>query len=224
MFRRISRIMKRNLIPSLVVGAALTISSAMLVSADSPVTYYACNAKGTLYKVSTQQPTCRQGDALMSWNQMGPMGPVGPQGPKGDTGAAGPQGIEGEPGLIGPQGPQGLQGLQGAQGLQGDRGDTGPQGLQGDTGPAGPQGPAGVSGLHYASANVEVLANNTGTAYVNCAENEKALGGGFYLNDNRLVVLFSLPAPLGRGWNIGLFNPTNTSLWVDAMAVCATIN
>ncbi len=114
MFRRIYRFAQRHLIRALVAVLTASTVSAVLVSAADNVTYYACNAKGTLYKVSTQQPTCRQGDMLMTWNQTGPMGPAGSQGPKGDTGETGPTGPQG------PQGPEGSQGPQGEPGITQD--------------------------------------------------------------------------------------------------------
>jgi hypothetical protein len=98
-----------------------------MASADSPDTgdtFAGCIAHGNLqlYSVTvnaTQDPSCREGDHLVSWHERGVPGPQGVQGvpgAKGDTGATGP---------VGPAGP------------------TGPQGEQGPVGPEGPRGPAG---------------------------------------------------------------------------------
>ncbi len=141
MFRRIFSFGRCRLLTPLLAVTVMAAASAVLVSAESPVTYYACNAKGVLYNVGTTQPTCFNGSTLMSWDQVGPMGPVGPKGDKGDTGdtgATGPQGL---------QGPKGDKGDAGAQGLQGDPGPVGPQGLQGPKGDTGEMGPAGPQGL-----------------------------------------------------------------------------
>ncbi len=98
MFRSLNRLTQRYVLPVLLVLAALTFYSAWHASAQTTVTYYACTAKGTLYNVSTDPPTCRNGDATISWNQAGPMGPAGTQGPKGDKGDAGAPGPEGAQG------------------------------------------------------------------------------------------------------------------------------
>jgi hypothetical protein len=158
MLNKIRMFAQRRLTPTLVAVVALSISSAMLASAQATVTYYACNSKGALTEVSTTPPTCKSSDMLISWNQVGPMGPqglkgdagaVGPQGPQGLKGDTGAQGLQGDTGAVGPQGTQGLKGDTGAQGLQGDPGPTGPQGpqgLKGDTGTQGPKGDTGATG------------------------------------------------------------------------------
>lgn len=82
-----------------------------------------------------------------------------------------------------PRGPRGLPGIPGAIGPAGPAGPSGP------AGPAGPQGPAGApasaSAIAVRTANVTVPGNAAGNgAYatrsvaVNCAANERAIGGG----------------------------------------------
>src|SRR5438874_1591795 len=92
-------------------------------------TFRAClTSKGDLYSVVTglAPPACKQGDPVVSWNQVGP---------------AGPQGAKGDAGPVGPAGPEGLKGATGPAGPQGATGAAGPQGVKGDQGPAGPAGP-----------------------------------------------------------------------------------
>ncbi len=208
MFHKFSHL-KRILIPALFVGAALTIASVALVSADGPVTYYACNAKGTLYSVGTTQPTCKQGGTLMTWNQVGPMGPVGPQGEKGDAGAQGdigPQGLQGPQGDTGPQGLQGVQGDPGPTGPKGDKGDTGDTGA---TGPQGPQGPAGLSGWTMRSVPATVQPGSPYRVTYTCAPGEKILTGGYSVDDYRLKGVDSHPieSPPGIwGWVVDFRN------------------
>src|SRR2546430_15551974 len=85
-------------------------SSFGVFAADAPTFRGCLNLKGDLYNVVTspaQPPACKQGDTVVSWNQVGPVGPVGPQGAKGDPGPAGPQGGKGDPGGAGAQGGSG---------------------------------------------------------------------------------------------------------------------
>src|SRR5437879_3781267 len=92
--------------PALAVVAAVAFagSSSGVFAADTPTFRGCLNLKGDLYNVavSPAQPSaCKQGDSVVSWNQVGP---VGPQGAKGDPGPAGAPGLKGDPGVAGPQG------------------------------------------------------------------------------------------------------------------------
>lgn len=148
MWAIVSGIKNSRLLSTAIVVVPLMLVYGVVASADSPVTYNACEnlATGAVRLLTnTNLPApwnqCLTpqnagaafllaanpalGETPVSWNSVGPMGPAGPQGPagvKGDTGSTGPQGLTGP---------------------KGDTGATGPQGPKGDTGPQGPAGAAG---------------------------------------------------------------------------------
>jgi hypothetical protein len=95
---------------------------------------YACVKQEGQARIVGSLAECKQNEAGLSWNVVGPQGNTGPQGIPGPQGDPGPQGSKGDTGGAGPQGAAGPQG------------ETGPQGATGATGPAGPQGPPGDAG------------------------------------------------------------------------------
>jgi hypothetical protein len=163
MFSKVRHLTVHNLTSIFVVLASLTAYSVLGVSAQTTVTYYACNAKGTLYSVSTEPRNCRNGDTMMSWNQVGPQGDPGPAGPAGADGAVGPQGPAGP---VGPAGADGAVGPQGPVGPTGPAGADGAVGPQGPAGPAGPQGPAGIVSLAALQGSECTAGDSAGTVQV----------------------------------------------------------
>ncbi len=221
MFNKIGKIAQRFLMPAVVVAVGLSVYSTVLVSAQGTVTYYGCNSNGTLKQVGTSQPNCKQGDTLMTWNQVGPMGPVGAkgdQGDKGDTGDTGPQGLQG------PKGDKGDTGDTGAQGPQGL------QGVQGDVGPQGPQGPVGVSGWHLGYAEYQISPKEWARVDAKCKPGEKVLGGGFMRPDWGVEEVSSWPAVVDSNsgpvwaWSV-IFHSDQTGVETEeAYAICAAVN
>lgn len=221
MFSRISRFVRRHLAPALVAMVVLGSASVMFVSAQSTVTYYACNSKGTLTDVGTTQPTCKGTGTLMSWNQIGPMGPAGPVGPQG---LQGPKGDKGDVGAIGPQGPKG------------DKGDTGAVGPKGDIGPQGPEGPAGVSGWQIITASAVVQPQQFQTVIARCPTGQKVFGGGFLISatsGENTKVISSRPYNQGTiadpmwVWAADFYNgsaPSPYAPTASAYAICANAN
>ena len=184
--------------PALAVVAAIAFagSSFGVFAADAPTFRGCLNLKGDLYNVvisPAQPPACKQGDTVVSWNQVGP---VGPQGAKGDPGPAGPQGVKGDPGVAGPQG------------ARGDPGPVGPAGAQ------GPQGPAGISNMEVVTAfyaPLRIGPNDGGSAM--CPSGKVAISGGAAATEvfNQQAALIAsrpifpdfppgAPTPLPIGW------------------------
>jgi hypothetical protein len=169
---------------------ALVVGTALVAWADDPMVFRAClSDKGALYNISLiATPACKDGDAVVSWNQQGPQGEPGSQGPQGEPGLqgeqgpAGPQGEQGPQGVPGAQGEQGLPGLLGPQGLQGDPGPTGPQGEQGPQGPAGPSGVVEVYDVRGNPVNIPAGDMSAGTA--TCRSGDIASGGGYMWSPN----------------------------------------
>ena len=101
--------MKRFVVVSLAVAAAM-LSLAIMAQAQAPVTtYFGCvnNTSGAI-RIVTSSTTCHATEHKIQWNQVGPKGSTGAQGPKGSTGPQGPAGLQGPQGLAGPQGPPGM--------------------------------------------------------------------------------------------------------------------
>jgi hypothetical protein len=80
-------------------------------------------ALGTIYDVTINgTPQCKNGDRLITWNQVGPTGATGPTG---DTGPIGPTGVTGATGQTGATGATGQTGAAGAAGATGAPGAAG---------------------------------------------------------------------------------------------------
>jgi hypothetical protein len=174
--------------------------------------------------------------------EKGPVGPPGPKGDpgtaaakgdKGDTGAQGPKGDTGPIGPTGATGPKGDTGAQGPKGDKGDKGDTGAQGPKGDTGATGATGPKGdtgaqggpgLSGLEFAHSNASVAPFANKELFIGCPVGKTAIGGGLNSGvawDNARLML-SYPADAST-WDIWVRNEGNTTMHVDAIAVCARV-
>jgi hypothetical protein len=109
---------------------------------------HACVRVGTgEVRIVDTSSDCRNNEAYISWNEVGPAGAPGAQGAPGPQGAQGQMGPQGPQGEVGPQGPQGEKGEQGPVGLAGPMGPMGPTGLPGAQGPAGVSGPQGEPGI-----------------------------------------------------------------------------
>ncbi len=221
----------RYLAIALVTLGVFGLGSVANVLADNPVTYYACTtSQGSLYDVGTTRPTCRNGDTVIYWNQVGPAGPQGPQGLTGATGLQGPTGATGPQGLTGATGPQGPTGATGPQGL------TGATGPQGPTGATGPQGPAGVSNYVKATTQMTATPGAFSILPVACPDGEMVLGGGFSSspdgNGEYEHVLRSQPGTwvdpytgISSGaWLVEIYNGATTDDTIEAYALCATVN
>jgi len=187
--------------PAFAVLAAVAFagSSSGVFAADTPTFRGCLNLKGDLYNVavSPAQPSaCKQGDSVVSWNQVGPVGPQGAKGDPGATGPVGPQGLKGDPGAAGPQGA------------------TGPTGPTGPAGAQGPQGPAGISNMEVVTAfyaPLRIGPNDGGSAM--CPSGKVAISGGAVAGErfNEQAALIAsqpifpdyppdAPTPLPIGW------------------------
>ena len=189
--------------PALAVVAAVVFagSSFGVFAADAPTFRGCLNLKGDLYNVavSPAQPSaCKQGDTVVSWNQVGAVGPQGPKGDPGPAGPAGPQGLKGDPGVAGPQG------------ARGDPGPAGPAGAQ------GPQGPAGISNMEVVTViyvpPAGIIGPNDGGSAM-CPAGKVAISGGAAATEvfNTQAALIAsgpifpdfppdAPTPLPIGW------------------------
>ena len=157
---------KSNLLSAVVSASVATALAGGVAWATIPAANGVINAcyrvseddqKGQLRAVS-DPAACRNNEAPISWNQVGPQGERGLQGERGSQGVQGPQGPKGDTGATGPTGPQGPQGDKGDPGPKGDSGppgdpgqagadgEDGAPGPKGDPGPAGPPGPMGPEG------------------------------------------------------------------------------
>jgi len=197
-------ILSTRRLPALAIVAVVPFSGSTfgVFAADAPTFRGCLNLKGDLYNVavSPAQPSaCKQGDSVVSWNQLGPVGPQGGKGDPGPTGPAGPQGLKGDPGVAGPQGA---------------RGDPGPAGPTGPAGAQGPQGPAGISAMEVVTAfyaPLRIGPNDGGSAM--CPAGKVAISGGAVAGErfNEQAALIAsqpifpdfppdAPTPLPIGW------------------------
>jgi len=106
---KITKMKFRYLIPLglTIILLAVSVTWALAqVIADGGV-IYACVLKDGTLRIVSDANQCRKGEALLTWNIMGPAGP------KGDTGATGPQGPKGDTGPQGVPGSASLSALQG---------------------------------------------------------------------------------------------------------------
>ena len=195
-------ILSTRRLPALAIVAVVAFSGSTfgVFAADAPTFRGCLNLKGDLYNVAVspaQLPACKQGDTVVSWNQVGPVGPQGAKGDPGPAGPVGPQGLKGDPGVAGPQG------------AKGDPGPVGPAGAQ------GPQGPAGISNIEVVAAFYAPLrvgpTNDGGSAM--CPSGKVALSGGAVASerfDEQAALIASqpifpdsppdAPTPLPIGW------------------------
>jgi hypothetical protein len=94
MFARFSKI-PLGIVLVVVLVAGLLTGAAI---ADSHDVFYACEKRGNIISGTVmfgQQPECRNGASLVSWNQSGIPGPTGPAGPLGPPGEDGADGADG---------------------------------------------------------------------------------------------------------------------------------
>jgi hypothetical protein len=117
------------------------------------------------------------------------------------------------------------KGEKGDRGDTGDAGPTGPAGSQGPQGPVGPQGPPGISGYKVVEGPaVNVGFGQTSTAV--CPPGKFALGGGYWLNPNLVVVRQNRPINSGTAWEV-VTKPINPIIPVPfpqrAYAICANV-
>jgi hypothetical protein len=84
-------------------GVALGVTSNAY--ADANGVYHGCvGTESGILRMLAAGESCRQKEAPIDWNQVGPQGPQGEKGETGDTGPQAPQGIQGPQGLQGPKG------------------------------------------------------------------------------------------------------------------------
>lgn len=95
------------------LAVAATVGTAAASIPDAGGMIHGCYIErtGQLRVIDTASPTCRSGEAALSWSQRGP------------------QGLPGPPGQRGPEGPEGPTGPQGEEGEKGDRGEPGTPGV-----------------------------------------------------------------------------------------------
>lgn len=151
---------------------------------------------------------------------VGPEGPQGKPGVQGDVGPKGDKGDQGDPGI------QGVKGDQGDQGIQGVKGDQGPQGVAGANGVNGGQGPQGVPGIsgyvRVLSPQVGISSSGQSRATATCPAGKKVLGGG-HLTSSALVFAFDSWPETDSTWTILMRNIGGSSHWIQAWAVCASV-
>src|SRR5260221_3136181 len=141
MGERVKGLLRRRLVvvSLLAILATSSIALASFASASGPTTFLACLGNGSFYNVTLNgTPTCRRGDTLVTWDQIGPASPAGPVGP---TGAVGPVGPVGPVAATGATGATGAIAATGAAGPTGPTADTGATGATAPTGSTGPPGP-----------------------------------------------------------------------------------
>ncbi|HEX2053331.1 MAG TPA: hypothetical protein VHJ78_06375 [Actinomycetota bacterium] len=120
-------------------------------------------------------------------------------------------------GAPGPQGPQGVPGVDGADGAPGAAGRDGVDGTD------------GVSGwVKVEVEDVPVVPQGFGSAFANCPEGKKVLGGGFHGHGitqagstQALQILHSRPFENGDGWMAVGYNPNDFEMKIGAYALCA---
>jgi len=99
----------------LVAGAVPALAA---VTANPPVTYYACVVHKTgAMKVVAKLTKCASGQYKISWNKLGPQGQPGTPGSPGTPGPPGPPGPPGAPGQPGTPGAPGAPGAPGPAGV-----------------------------------------------------------------------------------------------------------
>lgn len=150
-------------------------------------------------------------------------GPQGPQGEQGPAGPAGPPGPQGEPGPAGPQGPQG------------EAGAPGQPGPAGPAGPQGPQGLPGIAGIRIVTSPLTVNAGTISNSFVECADTEIAISGGFtFLGHDdpnfqssqffdRSQIPSNGPGATPNRWFTVVANTSDSTLVGDRYAICAQI-
>ena len=214
-------------IPAAALVSALAVAGASVADSQTPDGMGGVDAGAAVAKKSVKRG--KRGAAGPRGPQ-GPAGVPGAPGPAGETGPAGPPGPKGEPGSAaakgdkgdtGAQGPKGDTGPQGPQGPKGDKGETGPQGPKGDT---GAQGAPGLSGLEFAHVNDTVAPFTNKELFIGCPGGKTAIGGGLNsgLAYNNARLMLSYPADANT-WDIWVRNEGNTTMHVDAIAVCARV-
>src|ERR1035437_1804979 len=66
-----------------------------LAHAQTDVIYACVTVSKGAMRIVSDATSCKKGEALIAWNQVGPQGPKGPQGAQGLAGPQGPQGVSG---------------------------------------------------------------------------------------------------------------------------------
>ena len=114
-------------------------------------------------------------------------------------------------------------------GEKGDKGDQGAQGAPANPGPTGAMGPQGAPGIAGVTTRekvvADVLAGESVTVSVSCADGERALGGGGRVDGGNPadgIVQASQPAPDG-GWAVTIVNHGTGTVDVRAFGMCAVI-
>lgn len=183
---------------------------------------------------------------------IGPAGPAGPEGPMGPAGPTGPRGQDGVRGYKGEDGAKGAQGATGAKGEQGEMGPMGPMGpagvngtngvdgapgAKGATGATGPAGPAGTitRGKIY-EVREQYGFGSTGSnrqlvVEAECLDsNDVLLGGGcdnYQDGSNHMIGGYPITEESGPAryfCNFIVYPVTATVKWVDAVALCMTVD
>jgi hypothetical protein len=123
---------------------------------------------------TAQSTVCQSGQALITWNQVGPAGPKGDAGPQGPTGAPGPKGDVG--GAV-------RKGGKGDADAMGPVGPAGPIGATGPVGPAGQQGVPGPATTFYLAFNYVFVPTSQSTSLTPiiaaCQPVDKVVGRGY---------------------------------------------
>ena len=98
--------------------------------------------------------------------------------------------------------------------------------LAGQPGPAGPRGPSGISGWEMrTSPGTRLGAWKVGVASVDCASNQRALGGGVSSTSQRTYVSESAPKNSGTGWAVRAHNySSDTPASIYAWVICAKVS
>ena len=120
-----------------------------------PKVIYACVQKnnknrlknGSSLLYSKENRDCKENQAKISWNAIGPAGLEGADGIDGAPGAKGAPGARGAPGVPGQDGVNGANGFNGLDGQDGADGINGAPGAKGDKGDLGIPGQDGADGI-----------------------------------------------------------------------------
>jgi hypothetical protein len=109
-------------------------------------------------------------------------------------------------------------------GQAGPAGPPGAQGPQGERGPAGPAGPVAALSGRNDIATASLGPAFPGDAVARCQPGEIATGGGFYIGQEGIEVLWSLPSGGGGtappGWAAGFRNHLDHPVTAEVWVVC----
>lgn len=119
------------------------------------------------------------------------------------------------------EGPRGFPGKKGEPGDPGPEGDRGAKGNRGDPGPKGDRGPPGPGVSSTRIVSMERQLSGLGSAVAKCGADEVLLGGGFKVEDDpQLNVWSSRPVSNIKGWIVEASNYAAVSRQIGAYAVC----